>query len=108
MLLFRKKKKFPDGLNSPIVVVAFPSQSPTKGRSPGAPNATVTSGGADVLVFLRRQRFPLGLNSPIVIVPFPSQSPAIGMSPGAPKVTIMSGTPAELVLRMKKVDVLGL
>ena len=54
MLLFRKKKKFPDGLNSPIVVVPFPSQSPTIGWSPGAPNDTVTSGGADVLLFLSK------------------------------------------------------
>jgi hypothetical protein len=55
VLVFRKKKEFPAGLNRPIVVVPLLSQSPTIGRSPGAPNDTVMSGAADVLLFRRKK-----------------------------------------------------
>jgi hypothetical protein len=78
VLLFRKKNEFPAGLNRPIVVVPLESQSPTMGRSPGAPNDTVTSGGAEALLLRRKKRFPFGLKTPSVMVPLPSQSPTIG------------------------------
>src|SRR5436309_14900558 len=46
----------------------------------------------------------------MVQVPLPSQSPAIGRSPfgPSPNDNVMSGLPVVLVLRKKKVEVLGL
>src|SRR6185503_4298259 len=75
----------------------WPSQFPTNGLSPGAPNDTVLSGNPGVLLLRRKNRFPVGLNNPIVIVPFPSQSPANGRSPATPNGTVMSAKPLVLL-----------
>ena len=44
-----------------MVVVPLPSQSPTTGRSPGAPNTTVTSGAPATCLWMRYQRTLLRL-----------------------------------------------
>ena len=67
--MLRRKNVEVLGRYSPIVTVPLPSQSPTIGRSPGAPYPTAMSGAPKEFVFLRKKKLLLGLKSPIVVEP---------------------------------------
>ena len=109
MLVLRRKNVDVLGLYNPMVVVPFPSQSPTIGISPGAPNGMDKSGTPLVLMLRRKNVDVLGRYTPIVVSPSPSQSPTIGISPfgPSPNETMISGDPVALVFFKKNVDVLG-
>src|SRR5262249_41119224 len=84
-----------------MVVVPLPSQSPTTGTQPGAPNWNGAKSTVPGLLLLGRYQVMVeGSTTPMVSLPSPFQSPTTGIEPIKPKEKVaMSGAPLVLELR---------
>src|SRR5262245_54744682 len=100
---------WPVGSKAPMVSTPSPSQSPTTGTQPGAPDwKGAISGAPGPLLFFRYQVAVAGSKAPMVSRPSPSQSPTSAIQPGAPKANAaVLGAPGELLSRRYQVAVSG-